>query len=246
MSVLVLSCLFSTMTFAKSIYGELLCTTPGFSCLHIKKGTSWTSLWPDVNQRQLVMRINRMNTSLHPGMTIAVPNDLTKKELLDFSPFEHQIAAPGEKVIIFDPNAHAWAAYDQNGALIKWGPASGGSLWCSDIKRPCKTSTGIFRIYAKEGSDCISHKFPLPNGGAPMPYCMFFNDGYAFHGSPNEVPGFNASHGCVRLFVDDARWLNQEFVEIPNATNGNKGTKVIIKTYPAKSIVSQLDTLQTK
>jgi lipoprotein-anchoring transpeptidase ErfK/SrfK len=53
---------------------------------------------------------------------------------------------------------------------------------------------------------------------------MFFNKaGYAFHGSP-KVPGQNASHGCVRIFTDDAKWLNENFVEI--------GTTVIINPYP--------------
>jgi len=32
---------------------------------------------------------------------------------------------------------------------------------------------------------------------------MFFHGGFALHGSPS-VPGYNASHGCVRLFDDDA------------------------------------------
>ncbi len=46
-----------------------------------------------------------------------------------------------------------------------------------------------------------------------MPYCMHFSGGYALHGSPT-VPGYNASHGCVRLFTEDAKWLNQHFVDI--------------------------------
>ncbi len=57
---LLLSCLFSMTTLARPVYGELLCKTTGFTCLKIKKGNSWTSLWPDADQRQLVMRINRM------------------------------------------------------------------------------------------------------------------------------------------------------------------------------------------
>jgi lipoprotein-anchoring transpeptidase ErfK/SrfK len=51
---------------------------------------------------------------------------------------------------------------------------------------------------------------------------MFFHGGYALHGS-NDVPGYNASHGCVRLVTEDAKWLNTQFV--------NVGTRVIIKPY---------------
>jgi lipoprotein-anchoring transpeptidase ErfK/SrfK len=50
---------------------------------------------------------------------------------------------------------------------------------------------------------------------------MFFNGNFALHGSYN-VPGYNDSHGCVRLFVNDAQWLNQEF------TDGER-TKVIVQ-----------------
>ena len=61
-----------------------------------------------------------------------------------------------------------------------------------------------------------------------MPYCMFFHTGFALHGS-YEVPGYNASHGCVRLYKEDAKWLNEEFVELP-AFENDKGTTVIVQT----------------
>jgi len=31
------------------------------------------------------------------------------------------------------------------------------------------------------------------------------------HGST--LPGYHASHGCIRMFEDDAHWLNKEFTE---------------------------------
>ena len=46
-----------------------------------------------------------------------------------------------------------------------------------------------------------------------MPYCFFYNGGYAIHGS-YDVPGYHASHGCVRIFVEDAKWLYREFVKV--------------------------------
>lgn len=58
-----------------------------------------------------------------------------------------------------------------------------------------------------------------------MPWCMYFHGGFALHGS-YEVPGFNASHGCIRMFVPDAEWLNQEF------TNGEKEVQVFITNNP--------------
>jgi lipoprotein-anchoring transpeptidase ErfK/SrfK len=114
----------------------------------------------------------------------------------------------------------AWGAYEANGSLVRWGPASSARGYCPDIGRGCHTVTGRFAIYQKEGRGCYSTKFPVGRGGAPMPYCMFFHGGFALHGS-YEVPGYNASHGCIRLFVDDAEWLNEEFTDI--------GTPVIVQ-----------------
>jgi lipoprotein-anchoring transpeptidase ErfK/SrfK len=94
----------------------------------------------------------------------------------------------------------------------------------------CATPVGIFRVIRKQDADCISTAFPRredgDNGGAEMPYCMHFFRGYALHGS-EELPGYRYSHGCVRLFPQDARWLNEEFVDLPGG--GNKGTRVIIE-----------------
>lgn len=106
----------------------------------------------------------------------------------------------------------AWGAYDDEGNLVKWGKASGGKNYCADIKRGCKTITGTFTIYRKQGPECKSNRFPVGKGGAPMPYCMHFHNAYAMHGG--QVPNYNASHGCVRLLRQDAQWLNEEFVRV--------------------------------
>lgn len=140
------------------------------------------------------------------------------------------IRSHGEKVIIVDPNSHEWGAYSPDGSLIRSGVATAGSKWCRDLGRPCKTRAGVFRIFSLGSSGCRSSKFPLPHGGAPMPYCMFFNGGQGLHGSHEVVRG-NVSHGCVRMHVEDARWLRFDFVEGPRASNGYRGTKVIVRPY---------------
>lgn len=195
-----------------SRYGETLCQEKGYRCQEVLEGDKWASLWPDEMQRDLVRRVNRMNVRLRPGMTLAVPEELEKKDALDLAPFPAQIEATGEREIRVDLDRLAWAAYDAEGRLLKWGPAAGGKDYCPDTGEACRTRTGEYRIERMGGAGCKSKKFPIPNGGAPMPYCMFYSDGYALHGS-YEVPGYNASHGCVRLFPEDAKWLRQEFME---------------------------------
>lgn len=130
--------------------------------------------------------------------------------------------ALAQKTFVFDPNQHRWYAYD-NGQLVRSGIASGGKGYCADSGRRCKTPSGTFSVIDKGGPGCKSTRYPLPNGGAPMPYCMFFTKYYAVHGS-NQVSGTaNLSHGCVRVQNEAARWLSQNFMTI--------GTKVIVKPY---------------
>ncbi len=139
-----------------------------------------------------------------------------------YSRLPRRISSYGEPVIIVDPHVHAWGAYTGEGILLRSGLASAGSNWCSDLGRSCRTKSGSFRIYSLGDGDCVSKKFPLGEGGAPMPFCMYFNGGQGLHGS-NEVVSGNVSHGCVRMHVSDAMWLRFKFARV--------GTKVIVRSY---------------
>lgn len=222
--------LFITITvFTKSAfagekyYNKQLCSNSGYTCIKIKPGYTWNRLFPDVRKQAIVKKINRMNVELTPGMILALPNNLEQMDPLLFSPFPARIVPFDRTVIIIDLDDQAFAAYDILGSLVNWGPVSAGRDYCPDVGRGCRTPTGRYFIQSKEGPGCISSKYPIPYGGAPMPYCMFFHGGYALHAS-SDVPGYNASHGCVRLFYEDALWLNKKFVEI-----GHKSTEVIIR-----------------
>lgn len=125
--------------------------------------------------------------------------------------------------IVFNPRQSTYAAYNSSGELVRSGRASGGMHWCEDIGRSCRTPVGTFRVFAKGNSDCISNTYPLEDqGGAPMPNCMYFKNGYAIHGS-DYVPDRPASHGCVRVTPSTAEWLNHNFVKI--------GTVVKVESY---------------
>lgn len=210
-TILVVLITFSSVAFGKN-YGSSICNNPQFICYTAKKGDTWSKLFKDPNQKDLVMRINRMNTRLHSGLKIAIPKNLNNTNPMDYSPLPKQIDPPGEKLILVSIQNLAFGAYEADGSLQYWGPVSAGRSYCPDIGRGCRTGVGNFAIHEKRGPECVSTKFPVGKGGAPMPYCMFFHGGYALHGS-YEVPGYNDSHGCVRLFVDDAKWLNQVFTE---------------------------------
>lgn len=215
--------LFSITSFAGSTFGSRLCKSdPQFTCYKVKPKETWATLFPDEEQRNVIMKINRTNNRIHSGTILAIPT-LQIGALMDYSPFNRQIEAPGEKLIMVSLDKLAWGAYDAQGSLVNWGPISGGKGYCPDLGRGCRTATGKFEVYTKQGAGCVSTKFPIGRGGAPMPYCMFFHRGFALHGS-YDIPGYNASHGCVRMFVTDAKWLNQEFV-------GQEHVPVIVQKF---------------
>lgn len=207
-------------------YGESLCKKPDYSCVRVKGGQSWQSLFPDAEQRDIVMRINRMNIRLRAGQVIAVPKNLDNLTVYDVAPFPRYIDAPGEKTIYVSQRDLAWGAYDSGGELVWWGPISTGKNYCPDVGENCGTPSGEYRMVRKQGIDCVSSKFPVEtDGGAPMPFCMHFYRGFALHGSYT-VPGYRDSHGCVRMFIEDARWLNKEFIDVTQGST--RGTRVIV------------------
>lgn len=137
--------------------------------------------------------------------------------------FPKQIKPVGEKTFVFDPKAAAWAAYDLEGKRIMTGSASGGKDICDEGGKTCRTVTGTFHVYNKRGAECKSGEYPVETtGGAKMPYCMYFFQGYTIHAA-YAVPEFNSSHGCVRVLPSAAKWLNEQFI--------TRGTRVVVLSY---------------
>ena len=137
--------------------------------------------------------------------------------------FPLELDATGRKRFLFDPKLAAWAAYDAEGHRVMTGSASGGKEYCDDAGAPCRTATGRFHVYNKRGLDCRSGEYPVEtSGGAKMPYCMYFFRGFTIHAA-YEVPTFNTSHGCIRVWPSAAKWLNEQFIDI--------GTEVTVLSY---------------
>lgn len=214
-------------------YGSILCTYPDYTCNTVKHGDTWEKMFPNERERDLVQRVNRTYNRLTPGQIVVVPKLLATASLLDLAPFAHNIADT-ERQIIVDQDKLAWAAYNEEGQLVKWGPIASGRDKCSDSANSCRTLTGVYRVFSKEDSRCKSDVFPIGRGGAKMPYCMYFHKGFALHGA-DDMPGFRASHGCVRMFNEDAKWMNLNFVESSSDVNQHMGTKVVVRPLSTPS-----------
>ena len=82
----------------------------------------------------------------------------------------------------------------------------------------------------KRHRDYVSHSYPKPNGGAKMPFALFFTQDLAcaFHQGSAAVP----SHGCIHLEAPDARWLFEWAGSAPVGLT-------IRGPYPASSVPTQ-------
>ena len=151
-------------------------------------------------------------------------NDTSLKErkIPDYTSLPTRISSTGERTFIFSPKLYRWAAYDKYGHQVAMGPGDGGADFCQENNEPCRTPSGSFRITFKRGVECTSSQFPVGIGGSPMPYCMFFKNGNAIHGSPY-LAGANTSHGCIRILTGAAKWLSKHFL--------SRGTRVIVLPY---------------
>ncbi|HEX3026083.1 MAG TPA: L,D-transpeptidase [Clostridia bacterium] len=120
--------------------------------------------------------------------------------------------------ILVDIAAQRTTVYDADNRVIK-------KFVCSTGAPGTDTPTGTFHIQAR-GKSFFSQKYQ--EGGY---YWMQFYGNYWFHSIPFDkeriiIPteavklGEKASHGCVRLAIDDEKWM---YNNIP------KGTKVVIK-----------------
>ena len=86
----------------------------------------------------------------------------------------------------------------ENGRVVFMGAISSG-------KRNHRTPRGTFKILGKNKFH-RSNLYPRPNGGAKMPYMQRLTyGGIAIH--QGYLPGYPASHGCIRVSMRTARKL---------------------------------------
>ncbi|RRJ89083.1 murein L,D-transpeptidase [Paenimyroides tangerinum] len=167
-----------------------------------------------------IAALNRVDVANLKGRdTIIVPK-VIKEDFLDYSPFPYQmeILTDVPKFIVFSYPIQAFAVYE-NGNLIKWGPTNMG-------KKATQTPRGLFftnwrgrKVKSTSNSEWILNwNFNISNHG-----------GVGFH--QYALPGYPASHSCLRLLDADAQflynWCDQWILKDAN-TQIAKGTPVIV------------------
>ena len=142
-----------------------------------------------------VLKLNRIDRRhLRKGDNLVVPSRPVELDRLAPFPTELQTARDLSKLVLVSRATQAFAAYE-NGQLVRWGPVSTG-------KQATPTPKGLYFTNWKKRvtRSSIDQSWVLPW------YVNIENRlGIAFH--QYDLPGYAASHGCVRMLEEDAKWV---------------------------------------
>ena len=143
----------------------------------------------------LALKVNRRD-SLHVrnGDSLMVPD--SNATLLALSPFPRQVPSTSDldKLILVSRRVQAFAAYER-GRLTRWGPTSTG-------RESLQTPEGLYHTNWKDAERTSTF-----NEEWLLKWYLNLDSflGISFH--QYELPGYPASHSCIRLMEDDAIWL---------------------------------------
>lgn len=186
-------------------------------------------------QQYTIAALNRIDTDHINGRdTLVVPNEF-KSAFIDYTPFPRKLDNLTEvpKIVIFSYPIQAYAVYEK-GNLVKWGPTNMG-------KKSAQTPRGLFFTNWKgrkvrstvDDEWILNWNFNISNSG-----------GVGWH--QYALPGYPASHSCLRLLDADAQWLYNwadQWVLADKNTLKVKGTPVIVfgdYTFGVKGIWHKL------
>ena len=142
-----------------------------------------------------MLKLNRIDKRhIQVGGSLVIPG--ASADLMGIAPFPIQleIARKIPKLVLVSRRVQAFGAYE-SGRLVRWGPTSTG-------KKSTPTPAGLYHTNwkAKKRRSSVNQSWILP-------WCFNLDDtaGISFH--QFDLPGYPASHGCVRLLEEDAKWV---------------------------------------
>ncbi|ACU07044.1 ErfK/YbiS/YcfS/YnhG family protein [Flavobacteriaceae bacterium 3519-10] len=172
-------------------------------------------------EQYTILALNRLDSkNKWRADTLAVP-DQFDHTLMSYSPFPDnlQILADVNKFVLFSYPIQAYALYEK-GRLVKWGPTSMG-------KKSAQTKQGLmFGNWKKElAISTVDSEWKLPYN-----FNVHNTLGIGWH--QYDLPGFPASHSCLRLLMDDAKflykWADQWVLDEKGTSRIATGTSVIV------------------
>lgn len=181
---------------------------------------SWLETNPNEKELDIVLAVNRMDlANLKKKDSLLLPSDLSGdlEYYLPF-PFEIKVLENVKKILFFSYASQTFAAYEY-GFLTHVGPTNMG-------KKSAITPEGLYfaNWKAEETISTVDDEWKLK-----WNFNVENKEGIGFH--EYELPGYPASHSCMRLLEKDAKML-YEFTDqwvLENATTVKiKGTPVVV------------------
>ncbi|MDN3674254.1 L,D-transpeptidase [Flavobacterium branchiarum] len=188
---------------------------------HVENRKDWLKAnATDATQLDILIAVNRTDMANFTKMdSILVPSDL-KGELEDYLPFPLTVPylKDVDKVLFFSYPSQTFAAYEK-GQLVYTGPTNMG-------RKKDPTPTGLFYTNwkAEETVSTFNDEWELK-----WNFNIENKKGVGFH--QYALPGYPASHSCLRLQEKDARYLYDWADQWVLADKENikvKGTPVIV------------------
>ena len=168
------------------------------------------------DQLKTILALNRIEKRrLRPNRPIIIP-DCASEDFNAYSPLPQNMESLAciPKTVLINKRVQAFGLYE-NGELVKWGPVSSGK---GSTKTPSGLNYGNYK--AKRKVSTVDESWILPY------YFNFMNfEGVGVH--QYALPGYPASHGCVRLYMDDAKYI-YDWAEMWEV----KGTQVVKNGTP--------------
>ncbi len=188
---------------------------------HFEKTKSWLATTAnDSTKIWIALAINRTDrANIFKMDSIIVPSDFTG-DLAYYLPFPLEVASLNDvsKIILFSYPTQTFATYEY-GELIRTGPTNMG-------RKSDKTPTGLFftNWKAEKTTSTFNDEWDLK-----WNFNIANKLGVGFH--EYTLPGYPASHSCLRLQERDAKYLYDwadEWVLVNDETIKFKGTPVVI------------------
>ncbi len=172
-------------------------------------------------ERYTILAINRLDEdNAWRADTLMIPSKI-EEDFLKYSPFPKHldILKDINKMVFFSYPIQAYAAYE-NGKLVKWGPTSMG-------KKAAQTKTGLMFSNWKK-----TLAISTVNKSWKLPYNFNIHNTLGIGWHQFDLPGYPASHSCLRLLMDDAKWMysfGEQWVLTPDGAKVRaNGTPVIV------------------
>ena len=147
-------------------------------------------------QLDKIAALNRIDGNKLLYLDSIVVMDSLNEEWLSYSPFPDSIPLVSDinKIIFISYPIQAFSFYVK-GKLVYWGPVSMG-------KKSTPTPLGFFHTNWKSKLQISTEN---PEWLLPWYFNIVNSSGVSFH--QYQLPGYPASHACIRLREQDAHWI---------------------------------------